>query len=64
MKKVRYTHVNLVENARRIIYTYGSVEECAKECNVDINSLRGIIQGSPIDTDILKALELLLKYPL
>ena len=64
MGKSNYTDVELIENAKRIIYTYGSIEECAREFNLDTSSIESILSDNYKDLEIRKTISCLLKYPL
>lgn len=64
MGKSNYTDVELIENAKRIIYTYGSIEECAREFNLDTSSIESILSDNYKDLEIRKSVSCLLKYPL
>lgn len=64
MGKSNYTDVELIENAKRIIYTYGSIEECTREFNLDTSSIESILSDNYKDLEIRKTISCLLKYPL
>lgn len=64
MKKSNYTDVELIENAKRIIYTYGTIEECAKEFNLETSTIESILSDNYKDVEIRKTISCLLRYPL
>lgn len=43
----------LIQSVKSIIYTYGSIEECAKDFNLDVHSVNKFLNTSSLKDDCL-----------
>lgn len=53
----------LIMCARSIIYTYGTVEECSRKCNIKVDCIESLLLNDYIESmEVVNAIESLLGY--